>query len=159
MYNNNPYMNNRSYQQYYPQYPQYPQPNYQPPMQEQKFQDIKFLNAEQIKAYIVLPNTKEMLIDRENSMAYIVSADTMGNSTIKKYSFVDLNEPKVEEKQPEIDLTQYVKLSDLEKFVQKADLQTLLPIDSIKSLENKLQALESQLNAKEEYSEVGSSAQ
>lgn len=153
---NNPY--NRSYQQYYPQYPQYQQPAYQPmqaPM-EQKFQDIKFLNAEQIKAYIVLPNTKEMLIDKENSMAYIVSADNMGNSTIKKYSFVDLNE---EEKQTKLDMSDYVKTSDLDKFVQKADLQTLLPIDSIKSLENKLQVLESQLNAKEQHSEVGSQAE
>jgi hypothetical protein len=153
---NNPY--NRSYQQYYPQYPQ---PTYQPMPQpiEQKFQDIKFLNAEQIKAYIVLPNTKEMLIDKENSMAYIVSADNMGNSTIKKYSFVDLNEPKVEQKQPEIDLKEYVKVSDLDKFVQKTDLQTLLPIDSIKSLENKLQALESRLNGEKNHSQIDSATE
>jgi hypothetical protein len=153
---NNPY--NRSYQQYYPQYPQ---PTYQPMPQpiEQKFQDIKFLNAEQIKAYIVLPNTKEMLIDKENSMAYIVSADNMGNSTIKKYSFVDLNEPKVEQKQPEIDLKEYVKVSDLDKFVQKTDLQTLLPIDSIKSLENKLQALESRLNGEKKHSQIDSATE
>jgi hypothetical protein len=152
-------MNNRNYPQYYPQYPQYQQPTYPQQPIEQKFQDIKFLNAEQIKAYIVLPNTKEMLIDRENSMAYIVSADNMGNSTIKKYSFVDLNEPKVEEKQPEIDLTQYVKLSDLDKFVQKGDLQTLLPMDSIKSLENKLQALESRLNGEKDHKEISDHAQ
>lgn len=156
---NNPYMNNRNYPQYYPQYPQYQQPTYPQQPIEQKFQDIKFLNAEQIKAYIVLPNTKEMLIDRENSMAYIVSADNMGNSTIKKYSFVDLNEPKIEEKQPEIDLTQYVKLSDLDKFVQKGDLQTLLPMDSIKSLENKLQALESRLNGEKDHKEISDQAQ
>lgn len=154
---NNPY--NRNYPQYYPQYQQYQQPTYPQQPIEQKFQDIKFLNAEQIKAYIVLPNTKEMLIDRENSMAYIVSADNMGNSTIKKYSFVDLNEPKVEEKQPEIDLTQYVKLSDLDKFVQKGDLQTLLPMDSIKSLENKLQALESRLNGEKDHKEISNQAQ
>jgi hypothetical protein len=145
-------MNNRGYQQYYPQYQQ---PTYQPIQQpiEQKFQDIKFLNAEQIKAYIVLPNTKEMLIDKENNMAYIVSADNMGVSTVKKYSFVDLNEPILEDK---LDLKEFVRVSDLDKFVQKTDLQALLPIDSIKSLENKLQAIESQLNAKNEYQEVGS---
>lgn len=154
---NNPY--NRSYQQYYPQYPQYQQPTYQPIMQEQKFQDIKFLNAEQIKAYIVLPNTKEMLIDKENNMAYIVSADNMGNSTIKKYSFVDLNEQKQEKTQPELDMSEYVKLSDMDKFVQKTDLQTLLPIDSIKSLENKLQALESRLNGEKDYSQIDSATE
>ncbi len=150
---NNPY--NRNYPQYYPQYQQYPQPTYQQIPVEQKFQDIKFLNAEQIKAYIVLPGTKEMLIDKENSMAYIVSADNMGNSTIKKYSFVDLNEPKEDAK---TDMNEYVKVTDLDKFVQKADLQALLPLDSIKSLENKLQALESRLNGEKDYPQTDSEA-
>lgn len=151
---NNPY--NRNYPQYYPQYQQYPQPTYQQLPVEQKFQDIKFLNAEQIKAYIVLPSTKEMLIDKENSMAYIVSADNMGNSTIKKYSFVDLNEPKEDAK---TDMNEYVKITDLDKFVQKADLLTLLPTDSIKSLENKLKALESRLNGEKDYPQTNSEAE
>lgn len=150
---NNPY--NRNYPQYYPQYQQYPQPTYQQLPVEQKFQDIKFLNAEQIKAYIVLPGTKEMLIDKENSMAYIVSADNMGNSTTKKYSFIDLNEPKEDTK---TDMNEYVKITDLDKFVQKADLLTLLPLDSIKSLENKLQTLESRLNGEKDYPQTDSEA-
>ena len=151
---NNPY--NRSYQQYYPQYPQYPQPTYQPVQQpiEQKIQDIKFLNAEQIKAYIVLPNTKEVLVDNENGLAYLVSADSMGVSTARKFSFKSLDEPKTEEKQEKLDMSQYVKTSDLDKFVEKADLQTLLPIDSIKSLENKLMAIESRLNGEKQYQET-----
>jgi hypothetical protein len=151
---NNPY--NRSYQQYYPQYPQYPQPTYQPVQQpiEQKIQDIKFLNAEQIKAYIVLPNTKEVLVDNENGLAYLVSADSMGVSTARKFSFKSLDEPKTEEKQEKLDMSQYVKTSDLDKFVEKADLQTLLPIDSIKSLENKLMAIESRLNSEKQYQET-----
>ena len=155
MFNNNPYMNNRSYPQYYPQYPQ---PTYQPVQQpiEQKIQDIKFLNAEQIKAYIVLPNTKEVLVDNENGLAYLVSADSMGVSTARKFSFKSLDEPKTEEKQEKLDMSQYVKTSDLDKFVEKADLQTLLPIDSIKSLENKLMAIESRLNGEKQYQETSS---
>lgn len=156
MFNNNPYINNRpNYPQYYPQYPQYQQPTYQPPV-EQKIQDIKFLNAEQIKAYIVLPNTKEVLVDNENGLAYLVSADSMGVSTARKFSFKSLDEPKTEEKQEKLDMSQYVKTSDLEKFVEKADLQTLLPIDSIKSLENKLMAIESRLNGEKQYQETSS---
>ena len=158
---NNPY--GRSYQQYYPQYTQYQQPNYQPMMQQQiqepQIQGIKFLNAEQIKAYIVMPNNKEVLVDNENGLAYVVSADNMGISTTKKFSFKDLSEPKIEEKQSEIDLKDYVKVSDLDKFVQKTDLQTLLPIDSIKSLENKLQALESRLNGEKDHKEISDQAQ
>lgn len=163
MYNNNPYMSNRSYQQYYPQYAQYQQPTYQPVMQqpvpEPQIQGIKFLNAEQIKAYIVMPNTKEILVDNENGLAYVVSADNMGVSTAKKFSFKDLSEPKVEEKQPEIDMSQYVKISDLDKFAQKTDLDGLLRQDSIKTLEGKLALLERQLNAKKEYKETNTQSQ
>lgn len=152
MYNNNPYMNNRGYQQFYPQYPQYQQPTYQQvvqqPTPEPQIQGIKFLNAEQIKAYIVMPNTKEVLVDNENGLAYVVSADNMGISTTKKFSFQDLSEAKVEEKKPEIDLKEYVKITDLDKFAQKTDLEGLLREDSIKSLVAKVEAIESRLNAK-----------
>lgn len=158
---NNPY--GRSYQQYYPQYQQYQQPTYQSviqqPIQEPQIQGIKFLNAEQIKAYIVMPNTKEVLIDNDNGMAYVVSADNMGISTTKKYSFKDLNEPKLEEKQPEIDMSQYVKISDLDKFAQKTDLDGLLREDSIKTLEGKIALLEGLLNAKKEHKETNTQTQ
>lgn len=158
---NNPY--NRSYQQYYPQYPQYQQPTYQQPIQqpiqEPQIQGIKFLNAEQIKAYIVMPNTKEVLVDNENGLAYVVSADNMGISTAKKFSFKDLSEPKVEEKQSEIDMSNYVTKSDLDKFAQKTDLNGLLREDSIKTLEGKIALLERQLNAKKEHKETNTQAQ
>ena len=157
---NNPYRN--SYQQYYPQYPQYPQPTQQPAPQqptEQQIQGIRFLNAQQIQAYIPFANTKEVLVDMENELAYVVWADNMGISSKKSFSFKSLDEPKKEEKVQEIDLTQYVKVADLDKFVQKTDLQTILPIDSIKSLESKLQALESRLNGEKEHIETDSNAQ
>lgn len=152
---NNPYRN--SYQQYYPQYSQYQQPIQQPvvqqSVQEQQIQGIKFLNAQQIQGYIPFPNTKEVLVDMENGLAYVVWADNMGISSKKSYSFKSLDEPKTEEKQPEIDMSQYVKISDLDKFAQKTDLDGLLREDSIKSLEGKLALLERQLNAKKEHNE------
>ena len=158
MYNNNPYMNNRSYQQYYPQYPQnnYMQQTIQQPVvqqNEQQIQGIKFLNAQQIQGYIPFPNTKEVLVDIENGLAYVVWADNMGISSKKSYSFKSLDEPKVEEKQPEIDMSQYVTKSDLDKFAQKTDLDGLLREDSIKSLEGKIALLEGLLNAKKERKE------
>ena len=164
MYNSNPYMNNRGYQQFYPQYQQYQQPIVQqqivqPQSQEQQIQNIRFLNAQQIQAYIPFPNTKEVLVDNENGLAYVVSADNMGISTTKKYSFKDLNEPKTEEKHPEIDMSQYVKITDLDKFAQKTDLDGLLTVDSIKTLEGKLALLERQLNAKKEDKGNSSHAQ
>jgi hypothetical protein len=151
-------MNNRNgYQQYYPQYPQYQQPIQQPvvqqSVQEQQIQGIRFLNAEQIKGYISFPNTKEVLVDMENGLAYVVSADNMGISTSKKFSFKSLDEPKTEEKEPKIDMSEYVKISDLDKFVQKTDLDGLLRQDDMKTLEGKLALLERQLNAKKDYKE------
>ena len=152
---NNPYRN--SYQQYYPQYQQYQQPIQQPvvqqSVQEQQIQGIKFLNAQQIQGYIPFPNTKEVLVDMDNGLAYVVWADNMGISSKKSFSFKGLDEPKIEEKQPEIDMSQYVKITDLDKFAQKTDLDGLLREDSIKSLEGKLALLERQLNAKKEHKE------
>jgi hypothetical protein len=95
-----------------------------------------------------MPNTKEVLVDNENGLAYVVSADNMGVSTTKKFSFQDLSESKVEEKKPEINLKEYAKITDLDKFAQKTDLDGLLREDSIKSLVAKVEAIESRLNAK-----------
>ena len=138
MYNNNPYMNNRGYQQFYPQYQQYQQHTYQQP--EPQIQNIKYLNAEQIKAYIVMPNTKEVLVDNENNLAYVVSADNMGITTKKSFSFKSLDEPKAEEKKPEIDMSEYVKITDLDKFVSK---------ETIKALEGKIALLEGLISKKD----------
>ena len=68
--------------QYAPQPSQMPQNQQQafapiqtPPPMETPIQDIKFVNRAQAEAYIVFPNTKVMLIDTENGMAYIKTAD------------------------------------------------------------------------------------
>lgn len=85
----NAYSNNQFRPNYYGPQPYMQQPYMQQPIQqpmqqqpitpvELPIQSIKFLTADQIKAYIVLPNTKEMLIDKANNLAYIRSANQMG---------------------------------------------------------------------------------
>lgn len=151
----NPY--NRTYQQYYPQYPTQnynymQQPVVQTP--EPQLQGIKFLNAEQIKAYIVMPGTKELLVDNDNGLAYLVSADAMGVSTTKRFSFKSLDEPKTEQKESQIDLKDYITHTDLDKFAQKYGLDTILRAESITTLENKIKALESRINEEKDNQEV-----
>ena len=152
-YNNytNPYMNN--YAKNYPTYQQALQqqlmqaqqtmPQQQPIMsqpQELPIQGIKFLTADEIRAYIVMPNTKEMLIDMAGGLAYIKSADAMGQSSVKTYKFEETTEQSANaassgKLEPKIDLTNYV---------QKEDLESLS-----KSLTDKLSKLEKKINIKE----------
>lgn len=130
-----PYANNfggmPNYQQrpYNPQPQQsaQPQPQVQPtynmppqmPM-ELPIQDIKFVNKAQAEAYIVYPNSKVMLIDKESGIAYIKTADGMGQSKTDYFRFEPINADgspiKPQEPTPQIDFSDYIKKEDLEKF-------------------------------------------
>ena len=143
MYNNNQYMNGRpSY--YQPQYQTQSTYNYVP--QQQYIQEqppaIIYLNADQIKARVVLPGNKEILVDKENGMAYVVSTDFSGNTSSRRFSFKDLDVPAKEPEKPQVDLSEYVKKDDLSSFAQKSDLSVL------KELQDKIEHLERQLRGK-----------
>jgi hypothetical protein len=100
---NQPYSNYSFPNGYAPQnymqraYP--PQPQVQPQMQqpqapltmEMPIQDIKFVNKAQADAYIVFPNTKVMLIDKESGMVYVKTADNMGQSQTQYFRFEPTN--------------------------------------------------------------------
>lgn len=85
MYNN---YNRFGYAQY-PQQPAYQQqqPMYQQPMntQDMPIQAIRFMNETEAKAYIVPLMQKELLVDREKGVAYLKSADSMGQSSRDYY--------------------------------------------------------------------------
>ena len=110
--------------QYAPQPSQIP-PNQQqafapiqtPPPMETPIQDIKFVNRAQAEAYIVFPNTKVMLIDTENGMAYIKTADGMGQTQTEYFRFEAVNADgspiKVQEPIPQINPDDYIKREDL----------------------------------------------
>jgi hypothetical protein len=100
MYNNPyssyPYYNygNANYGQrpYAPQVQQSPQPQMQAPvMSEMPIQDIKFVDKAQAEAYIAFPNTKVMLIDNDNKIVYIKTADNMGQSKTEYFKFEPVN--------------------------------------------------------------------
>lgn len=80
MYNFFPYQN--PYGQ-----PVQPRPQYDVP-----FQDVRFVTAEEAKGYMVMPNGKALLIDRQNKIATVKVADPMGQSTTQQFKFEVLSE-------------------------------------------------------------------
>lgn len=71
-----------------------------PAPQEPPITDIRLLTSDEMKAFIVFPNTKVLLIDKEHGVACLKSADAMGQSESKMYSFQSIKDfTKEEEKQ------------------------------------------------------------
>lgn len=130
----------RSYAPQTPQIPQtQPQQNMQSPMNipqqmppmELPIQDIKYVNKAQAEAYIVFPNTKVMLIDKESGVVYMKTADGMGQTKTDYFRFEPINADgspiKPQDPAPQVDFGSFVKKEDLEKagfvtFVQYNEL-------------------------------------
>ena len=113
--------------QYAPQPSQMPQNQQQtfapiqtPPPMETPIQDIKFVNRAQAEAYIVFPNTKVMLIDTENGMAYIKTADGMGQTQTEYFRYDKVNADgspiKPQEPTPQVNFNEFVKVEQLKDF-------------------------------------------
>lgn len=96
-----PYQNNNSIpnygqQQFNPQMQQMyqNQQQFQQPMQPQFAQpfksNIEYVNGiEGAKAFTLLPNSKLLLMDSDDSCFYIKTTDMQGKPTIKTYKYVD----------------------------------------------------------------------
>ena len=97
---------------------QVPMPN-QIPI-EIPIQDIKFVNKAQADAYIVFPNTKVMLIDRDGGFVYVKTADGMGQTQTDYFRFDRVNADgtpiKAQEPIPQVNFEEFIKKDDLEKF-------------------------------------------
>jgi hypothetical protein len=131
MYGYQPYGYQPNYQQpnymqraYAPQPSQMPQnqqqvftPMQTPPPTETPIQDIKFVNRAQAEAYIVFPNTKVMLIDKESGVAYIKTADGMGQTQTEYFRFEAVNADgspiKPQEPTPQVNFDDFVKIDQI----------------------------------------------
>lgn len=104
----------------YPQsYPQTFQPlRTQPQMQGQSaFQEVKFVTDAQAEAYMVDPNCKVMLIDKENQIFWIKWADAMGQPYCEKFKYESLNNTNQGKNEP--DFSGFVKQKDFEDVLTK----------------------------------------
>lgn len=121
--------------------PQIPMAQQMPPM-ELPIQDIKYVNRAQAEAYIVFPNTKVMLIDKESGIVYLKTADGMGQSKTDYFRFEPINADgspiKPQEPTPTI---------NLDDFIKKEDLSTLgfVNIEQFNQLAQKLEQIQKRL--------------
>ena len=180
---NNPYLNtNQTYGIYQPQYqPIMPnviaQPNIMQNQQQQyqnqtqqtqqqvqqpqhtqydkPIQDVRFIESgKEAEDYILLPNMRVMLIDRNNSTFYIKSADSLGITTNEAYKFSKLNNKSSDNVSREIDTKDFVKMQDLKgyitredlaNFITKDDLKDFITKDDLKTIDNKVDRLQKQI--------------
>lgn len=122
MYGQNPYsqypytgyaypnFGNRQFMQQMPQ----PQPQMQT---EIPIQDIRFVTSEEAKAFIVMPNSKALLIDKNGGVALLKTADNMGQSVTQYFKFEQVNADgtplKPQEQSPQIDYSQFVTKKEI----------------------------------------------
>ena len=157
MYGQNPYSQypytgyaypnygNRQFMQPQQQMAQPQQQVQQQPIQyETPIQDIRFVTSEEAKAFIVMPNSTALLIDKNGGVAHLKTADGMGQSVTKFYRFEQVNADgspiKAQESTPQIDYGQFMKKDELEGF-------GFVRQDQLNALIDKLQFMQNQINA------------
>ncbi len=101
------------------------QPMYQQAIsiQDMPIQATRFMNEAEAKAYIVMPNQKELLIDSEKGVAYLKFADSMGQSSCRRFKFEEITNNTSQLSSSDENL--YLTKSESEQFVKKADFDLL----------------------------------
>lgn len=107
-------------------YPTYSMPNFQ--TQNQNIQQAPTQNMEWIpvngiegaKNHIVGRNETAWLMDNNDSKFYVKTADNLGVTTLKAYRFVEITPEtdKTVSNETQIDLTEYVKRTELEEILR-----------------------------------------
>lgn len=104
-------------------YPNYGQRNYMQPQQPTAIQDIRFVTSEEAKGFIVMPNSKVLLIDKNSGIAHLKTADNMGQSTTQYFKFEPVNADgtpiKEQETTPKVDYGQFATKKELETLVEQ----------------------------------------
>lgn len=103
--------------------------------QQSPFQNVLFLNEDEIKGRIIKAGTSDLLIDRDKHIAYVKSADTMGFSSTKAYKIEEIieqepNEANKGNTMANIDMSAFVNTNDFKETISKLQKK-------IEDLENK----------------------
>lgn len=98
--------------------PQMQQQVQQPIQYETPIQDIRFVTSEEAKAFIVMPNSKALLIDKNGGVAHLKTADNMGQSVTQYFKFEQVNADgsplKPQEPTPQVDYSQFVTKKEID---------------------------------------------
>lgn len=125
---NQPYMPQPYQNQYQNQYSQ--QQNQSTPT----LQGVQFATFDEVKSYIVPPNTRLMFMDTNEARFYIKTADHMGISTLEAFKFerLETNKP-VAATTNNIVLDDYVKRDEMKQFATYDQLENIRKeIESLK---------------------------
>lgn len=141
---------------YAPQPQQMPSaPQNQPqaqPQYEMPIQDIRFVTAEEAKAFIVMPNASALLIDRNGNRVQLKSADNMGQSSSRYFKYIETDENgnplKSQDAPTQPDFKDFVKLKDIGTFgfATMEDIKNLgfATTEQVSALSKKIDELQNQ---------------
>lgn len=118
-----------NYGGYVPQYQNWQQPQMSTlecrpqqvyPQNQQNMGSFAYcMGIEGAKAFPIAPNQTVFLMDSNDPIAYIKSADMSGKQTLRIFDMVERSEESAPE-EPKIDMTEYVKRSDIEDMISEA---------------------------------------
>ena len=115
---------------------------------DKQIQDVRFVSEKDAHDYILLPNTRVMLIDRDNSVFYIKSADSLGTQTMEAYKFSKFKE-NATNSLSSLDTQDFVKKDDMKEFlsgfITRDDIKNFITKDELKVFDNKLDAFQKQI--------------
>lgn len=77
------------------------------------------MGIEGAKAFPIAPNQTVFLMDSNDPVAYIKSADMSGKQTLRIFDMVERTE-EAKPEEPKIDMSEYVKRSDIEDMIADA---------------------------------------
>ena len=136
----NPYINNPFGSMYGQGYGYAPQQPFQAPQQQQALAqtqqtrtNIQFFTEEEIKAYVLMPNTQIWAMDKEKPCFYVKTADAVGRSTLNVFKYESVNENNLHE-----NTADYATKSDLAEYATKqdiAELRSLIEKNTVKEAE------------------------
>lgn len=76
------------------------------------------------KDHIVQPNTTAWMMDNNEPVFYVKSADNLGTTTFKAYRFEEIAEPGQPMQTPQIDMSKYVQRDEFESLKEQIDKLT-----------------------------------
>lgn len=120
-----PYMQNQMFQQQAQPQPT-PQQQVEPQQPAVLFDEIKFVNADQAKSYMVLAGRKSLLIDRANNNFYIKTGNALGEATTDVFKYERITSPETPKSAENAPSTSpdVVKRDDLKSFITKDELES-----------------------------------
>ena len=96
----------------------------QAPIQQPTMQNVNWIPVsgyQGAKDHIVQPNTTAWMMDNNEPVFYVKSADNLGTTTFKAYRFEEISEPGQTVSTPQIDMSKYVQRDEFESLKAQID--------------------------------------